>query len=161
MTNQYKLFNISENLLSKEKFDSISSNTLFNNSYIFIINNFIYHFDENKNEITYIDSLNDIGGIYSSQIIPLDHYSYFIAFVDINKNLNIYYYELINNSISRNILKNEYINSKYFSCQLMNATFSENVLTCFYKKENSQFLEAKSFKIGNNSDIQYILILLF
>ena len=31
MTNQYKLFNISENLLSKEKFDSISSNTLFNN----------------------------------------------------------------------------------------------------------------------------------
>ena len=156
MTNQYKLFNISENLLSKEKFDSISSNTLFNNSYIFIINNFIYHFDENKNEITCIDSLNDIGGIYSSQIIPLDHYSYFIAFVDINKNLNIYYYELINNSISRNILKNEYIDSKYFSCQLMNATFSENVLTCFYKKENSQFLEAKSFKIGYNSDIQYI-----
>ena len=160
---QYE-FNLTQKIESQDQFDSISLNAFLNKSFLFIAkDNYIYFFDEEDNNIKCINSLNYYE-IYSSQILPdyiynSDNYfsfDYFIVFVDINKNLNIYYYSM---SKYYDIFENELISSliftietKYFSCQFV----INFILTCFYKKENSMFLEIKSFKLIN-SNIENVL----
>ena len=156
-------FNTNQKITSQEDFDFISLNILLNNSYIFLTKNFIYFFDEKENINIILNSFND-DAIYSSQIISLenniiyDNYDsiyYFIAFGDKNKSLNINYYRIkkISDTFENEKIYsiNVAIDSKYFSCQLMKETFYENILTCFYKNEDSLFLEANSFIIENNS----------
>ena len=159
-------FNIIQRIISQEDFDSISLNMLLNNSYIFFIKNFIYFFDEKENLNIFLNSDNEI---YSSQIIPLENnliydsntsIYYFIAFADKKKNLNINFYRMkktISDTFENEKISsiNDTIDSKYFSCQLMYETFYENILTCFYKNEDS-LLEANSFIVENNSVLKNV-----
>ena len=159
MNKQYE-FNITEQIESQEQFDYINLYPLLNNSFLFIAkNNYIYFFYENENKIIFTNYLND-NEIYSSQIFPTyienDIYFplyYFTVFVDINKNLNIYYsvFKFYDDSENEKMTSlNFNIDSKYFSCQL----FYGYNLTCFYKRENSMLLEANTFILGDNSNIE-------
>ena len=161
-------FNINQLITSQEDFDFISLNILLNNSYIFLTKNLTYFFDEKGNITEFLNSFND-NEIYSSQIIPLennfiydnfDSIYYFIAFEDKNKNLNMNFYRIkkISDTFENEKISSIKVNidSKYFSCQLMKETFYENILTCFYKKEDSLFLEANSFMIENNSILKNV-----
>ena len=161
MVNIYE-FNSTQKIESQEQFDSISLKPLLNNSFLFVAkNNYIYFFDEKENEIKCIsNSLKDIE-IYSSQIIPYDIYKeddyfsfkYFIIFIDIYYEFNIYHYSMVKNS---SYFENEeisslhfYIESEYFSCQYFLET-----ITCFYRIEYYKLLEANFFILFNDTEIK-------
>ena len=111
-------------------------------------------------------TLNEIKGFKSElYCIKCDLlYCYFIiGFINSSKQLYLYLYK---KNLYNCEIKNEdsfYINnidSDNFSCQLMNSSSNEDILTCFYQKENSNQIIAHNFKFDFNIN-NYSIISLF
>ena len=120
---------------------------------ILIIKNYVYYVL--KDEYYCYEQLKKIEGIIS-EFIPfrcvLLYCYYIVGFISSNQKLNIYIFKkLYNNCLDKSdvfsILSYNTIDSENFSCQLMEDSSDEQVLTCFYQKHNSQLIIATSFKI--------------
>ena len=149
----------------KFKYNSDAKNLLIIKNYIHSLYNEIYNCST---------LINEIEG-YSSQVIPfkctdsLCYYiklieDYCIGFKDQNKILYLDLYEKSfsscepNNKISSHIISD--IGSDNINCQIMKSDTNGEVLTCFYRKNNSKDIIATSFSIDMiNKKIDKIEIL--
>ena len=146
-----------------------------NNFYIVcLVKNFLYLYDNNKESITtYVNlTTNLTGKKYNlNTFINNNKLSCIISFIQKSKYNNynniykIYFYKIDNLNDANNIIISNYIyfnedtvkiNRKSYitdfslSCQII----ENNILLCFYLKENSKYLQSSGFYIYNNCNIE-------
>ena len=154
----FKTFN-SPIFQSKEETEMISYGIFKNNSEVgnlLIIKDIVYALKYNESFCE--QRLRELEGGYLSQVIPFKCRNpkcfYFVAFAKPN-DLNLYLYKNPNTSCSSQT-SNTYkikFGSNNIKCLVMTSSSNGDVLTCFYKEEDSNKIKASSFYV-NISNIE-------
>ena len=133
---------------------------------ICIVENVFYFFDGEGNFIISGDLPNEIDQTTYINLLAYEknienNFHFIVTFMDSTKKIIFLYHYIINQTTFNIVSNNTYspfyfdypnieINSKYFTCQIMDSSEKGNVLTCCFETYENHLIVIQSFDIDNN-----------